>query len=159
MSEVFKSRFGYHPCSKETDKKLRFLNGIYQKALSSAAAWNRWERKAPHNRVQRRKIFDEQGRCCGRQVVLDALGQPLMQPEPKICPLFCNKVSKKCLMRVLVDGRWHTKLIEREFIEINDLGVPAAARQSRTPLESELLVKPLSLTVQQIDHLVASTKA
>lgn len=150
MSEVFKSRFGYHSCSKETDKKLRFLNGAYQKALSSAAAWNRWDRKAPHNRVQRRKIYDDQGRVCGREVVLDAAGQPLMQPEPKICPVFCRKVLRK--VHYDRSGQWLTNPVHREFVEVNDLGVPAAARQARTPMESEALVKPLCLTEQQIQE-------
>lgn len=153
MSEVFESRWGFHPCSRETDRKLRKLNAAYQKALSSAAAWGRWERKEPHNRILRQKIYDEQNRVCGRQPVLDALGQPLKQPEPKFCPVFCRKVLRK--VHYDRSGQWVPKGVEREFVEVDDLGIPAAARQARTPISSKEMVKPLCLTVEEIDSLLA----
>lgn len=152
MSEVFESRWGFHPCSKEVDRKLRKLNAAYQKALSSASAWRRWERKEPQNRILRQKIYDAQGRVCGRQPVLDALGESLKQPEPKLCPVFCRKVTRK----VYYDrsGKWVPNGIDREFVCIEDYGISVSARTARTPAPSKELVRPLALTIEQIDSLL-----
>jgi hypothetical protein len=154
MSEVFKSRWGFHPCSKEVDKKLRKLNAAYQRALSYKAAWNRWDAKKPQNRILYQKIYDNKGRICGRRPILDALNEPLKYSEPKICPVFCRKVTKK----VYYDssGLWVKDGIERYFIEIQDHGIPALAKQSRTPVASPELVKPLNLTIEQIDLLLSN---
>lgn len=148
MSEVFKSRWGFHPCSKETDRKLRKLNEMYQKALSAAAAWERWERKAPHNRILREKMRDEQGRVCGRKPILDDQGEPVKLPEPKLCPLFCRKVIRKAF-----DWR-KLEYYDREFVEVVDHGIPAAARNARTPRSREEDVKPLGISLEQIDQLL-----
>lgn len=149
MSEVFKSRWGYHPCSKEVDKKLRKLNGMYQKALSSAAAWERWNRKAPHNRILRKKIRDEQGRVCGRVAVLDDQGNSVELPEPKLCPVFCKKMVRKAFDWVKLE------YYDRECVEVVDHGIPAAARNARTPRLREEDVKPLGLTLEQIDKFLS----
>jgi hypothetical protein len=51
--ETFQSKWGFHPVSLETSRKLRKLNAAYDKAARRAKSWERWDRKAPHNRVQK----------------------------------------------------------------------------------------------------------
>lgn len=141
--QVFQSRWGYHPCSRETSKKLRFLNLVYQKALHLSAAWKRWEAKAPHNRVHRKPIRRD-GQVVG-------YGDPVPWNEPAICPIFSEKITKKVV--------WHpTKGYNKDgtdytYVETKDRFVPAAARQARTPMASTDQVRPLSLTEQEIDAL------
>src|SRR5262249_21733788 len=74
---VCASRWGFHNSDYQTYRKLKVLNFLYLDPLRRAAAWQRWERKEPHNRVRRRK---------------DGTREPL--PEPAISPLFSTKVRK-----------------------------------------------------------------
>ncbi len=76
-SHVHQSRFGYHPCDRETFAKLKELNKLYTKALHQKAAFERWERKEPHNRVSRTKLRDSDGQTVG-------YGAPQEVPEPKL---------------------------------------------------------------------------
>ena len=48
--KVFKSRWGYHPVSKEYYLKLKKINIVYFNSLRLAAANNRNNAKLPHNR-------------------------------------------------------------------------------------------------------------
>ena len=61
-AQVYKSKWGYHPCSKEIAQKLRTINRVYQKALHLEAAHERWRNKLPENRrgeePQRCPIFE-----------------------------------------------------------------------------------------------------
>ncbi|RTK96340.1 MAG: hypothetical protein EKK64_04380 [Neisseriaceae bacterium] len=50
--QVFKSRWGFHPISKEDCFKLKKLSIVYLKSLRLAAAHRRLMRKLPHNRKQ-----------------------------------------------------------------------------------------------------------
>lgn len=43
--DVHQSRWGFHPCSRDVDKQLRFLNFVYSKAQAADAAEDRWCRK------------------------------------------------------------------------------------------------------------------
>jgi hypothetical protein len=65
VSTTFRSRWGFHPCDYATYRKLKLLNLVYHRAVRLAHAWERWQRKAPHNRVRRHRIRDEQGRTIG----------------------------------------------------------------------------------------------
>jgi hypothetical protein len=85
---VFKSKWGYHPCSKETALKLRTINRVYDKALRLRAAWDRWANKLEENRVQWRTVRDASGQKVGREKVLDGNGKTIPLPEPKRCPIF-----------------------------------------------------------------------
>jgi hypothetical protein len=51
--KVFKSRWGFHPVSKEDYCKLKKLSIVYLKSLRLAAAHNRLTRKLPHNRKRK----------------------------------------------------------------------------------------------------------
>jgi hypothetical protein len=51
---VFQSKWGFHPCSRETLRKLRQLQVYSIHALHQEARLERWERKEPQNRVLNR---------------------------------------------------------------------------------------------------------
>jgi hypothetical protein len=143
-AQVFQSRWGFHPVSRETDKKLRFLNLVYQRALRMAASWRRWERKAPHNRVQCPKVRD-----ANRNVI--GYGDPVPWNEPAICPVFTSKITKKV--------QWHPTLgyhkdgIDYTYVETHGAEIQAVARQARTPYPTQEAVRPLSLKVEEINAL------
>lgn len=75
--EVFQSRFGFHPCDYELYKKLKFIHKCYYQMLHDAAAWERWNRKEPQNRVIRRWIRNDEGHKVGHEIVGPA-------PEPQV---------------------------------------------------------------------------
>jgi hypothetical protein len=76
-----KSHWGFHPCDYATYRKLKLLHGWYFQTLRDYAAWRRWSRKEPQNRVIREFLRDERGRCCG-------VKSTRVRPEPAFCPLF-----------------------------------------------------------------------
>ncbi len=127
MSEVFKTKWGYVAYSYEDYAKLKRLNLIFQKARANAARWKRWVRKAPHNRIQKKKIRNEKGQKTGYNI-----GGPL--PEPVVCDLFSKKlvdVDRKPL------GRWFIGYIE------TDNKVETEYKKSRKPIENvEDVIKP-----------------
>jgi hypothetical protein len=81
VPEVHKSRFGFHPCPWEVFAKLKCLHRWYWQTVREFAAWKRWERKLPTNRVIRRWIRD----ASGRRVGCEGVGP---RPEPTYCPAF-----------------------------------------------------------------------
>lgn len=48
--EVFKSKWGFHPCDRETYLKLKKLNHWIMRSEIEFATWQRFYRKQPHNR-------------------------------------------------------------------------------------------------------------
>jgi hypothetical protein len=136
---VFQSRWGFHPCDRETDKKMRFLNNAYAEALRAAEAWRRWYRKEPQNRVQKKFLYNEHGQRCGKEIVLDKHGQPVKLLEPLFNSLFHVKVQK-----------WG-----RIYLEDNLLGgkILEASRKSRKPCERPEDVEPLAISKAEIDRL------
>ena len=75
-ANVFETRFGFVPCDYEHYKKLRRLQYLYLLSRKADAAHERWSRKAPQNRVERRWIRNQQG----QKVKRIAVG-PLAQPK------------------------------------------------------------------------------
>ncbi len=51
---AFQSKWGFHPCDSEVFKKIKLLHKHYWIAKKKIAAWERWWRKLPHNRVIRK---------------------------------------------------------------------------------------------------------
>jgi hypothetical protein len=131
-----RSRWGWHPCDYETYLLLKELNALCEKARRQYAAWQRWRRKLPHNRVTRRKIVDGQGRVIGREVVGP-------RPEPALPALFCTRYQ--AVSRGQSAGQ----------VTFSDLGIPAAYRSARTPAATREEVKPLALTAEQVARLSA----
>jgi hypothetical protein len=109
-------------------RQLKELNKLWVKAQRQAAAWRRWYRKLPHNRVRRRRLRDEQGRPIGH-------GPPEPVPEPALPSGFCRKVE-------LPSGRFEVRLL--------DGSVPAAYRLARYPRRTPEEVEALPIAEDQI---------
>src|SRR5260370_28023809 len=85
---MFQSRWGFHPCDYLTYRKLKFLNQVCLRAIRLAHAWERWQRKDPHNRVTRRRIRNDKRQTIGYESLV-----PL--PVPRICTGFSQKVYER----------------------------------------------------------------
>ncbi len=143
-SLMFQSRWGFHPCDYPTYRKLKFLNQVYLRATRLAHAWARWQRKAPHNRVVRRRIRNEIGQTIGFE-------PPVPLPEPRICSVFSQKVIEhrhldRCgnfsregfpVEKVVTDGSW----------------IPADYASARKPIAEEAKVKPLHHSIEELEAL------
>jgi hypothetical protein len=142
--QVFRSRWGFHPCAYATYRQLKLLNLVYRKAVRLAHAWQRWERKDPHNRVSRRRLRDNQGQAVG-------YGAPVPLPEPRLCPVF----SQKAYERRYVDkkGRFYKDGFVQEVVQTDDLGISADYAAARKPQADPGDVRPLRHTPDEIDAL------
>jgi hypothetical protein len=107
---------------------LKELNARWFRARRQAAAWQRWNRKLPHNRVRRSRIRDDRGRIIG-------YGPSIPLPEPPLPADFCRKMQ-------LPSGRWDLVLF--------DDGIEAAYRLARFPKPSPQDVSLLSISEEQI---------
>jgi len=150
VQNVFQSKFGFHPCDKETYLKLKVIHKVYWESVFRLAAWNRWNRKHPQNRVQR---FAGRGPD-GKRI---SLVPPVPLPEPKLPPFVVkldhHKVVKthvgdcKQYKGPIYDLNWQTaKLDPSIFAAVDDF------QKARNPLV-ESQVKPLSLSPDKIDAL------
>lgn len=148
ISDVFQSKWGYHPVSREASKKLRTLNRVFQTALRLCGARQRWENKLPQNRIQKRAVRDGNGQKIGVEVVTDANGQPVPMPEPQECPLFAEKSQWKSGWERTADGK--VRHYKRNLLGERIL---TAARLARTPMETPEAVTRLSFTEEEIDKL------
>src|SRR6187431_126964 len=63
---------------------LKELNKLLMTANRQAAAWRRWQRKLPHNRVRRQRIRDANGRTIGYE-----------PPEPISEPIFSSTLCRR----------------------------------------------------------------
>jgi hypothetical protein len=98
--------------------------------LHDAAAWRRWSRKLPRNRVRRARLRDALGRRIG-------YGPPEPVLEPR-WPVFFGQ------LRQLPSGRCE--------LALDDRGLAAMYRQARFPQASAELVQPLPVTAEEIDR-------
>ena len=110
---------------------LKEINKRYQAALRWAAAWRRWARKLPHNRVSRPVLRHERGQRIG-------YGPATPIPEPQVDPCFCRKVELRSDDVLLEQYPFTEKRIE------------AAYRQARHPKATECEVVPLPLTEAEV---------
>jgi len=142
---VHKSKWGFHPCGYETFKKLKALQKLYQDALRRRAAWERWERKLPENRISRKKIRNSAG-----QVVGFMAPQPLTEPE-------LNALLEKEEYKTYQDrfGAYSSKQHVRERVVFRRFAedILSDYRNARFPVSSENQVQPLELSEEQIDAL------
>jgi hypothetical protein len=150
VQEVFRSRWGFHPCDYTTYRKLKFLNLAHQKAVRLARAWQRWKRKDPHNRVSRCRIRNESGQTVG-------YGPPVPLAEPALCPLFSRKVNEK--RYVDRRGLCHPDGILDEAVVTDDRGIPAAYAAARRPVSHPAEVSSLRHSVGDIDALYQEARA
>jgi hypothetical protein len=115
---------------------LKALNRLREQTLRQAAAWWRWSRKRPHNRVRRPRIRDERGRRIG-------YGPPERWPEPPFPKFFCRRVQ-------LPSGA-----IE---LELTGAEIQAAYRLARTPMPSAEAVTPLPISEEEIRTLYRESR-
>jgi hypothetical protein len=143
------SRWGFHPCDYATFRLLKKLHGFYWRALCQHAAWQRWARKKPHNRLIQRKVRDDEGQVVGREVV-----GPMT--EPKLCPVF--HVKDQVVSHLDDDGKYlrQGRLIDR--VTLCDHGIPEAYRSARRPQPQADLVSPLRLSADEIRRLTAEAE-
>jgi hypothetical protein len=139
---IHKSKWGFHPCSYETYRKLRKLNALYGEALKQLAQWNRWNNKAPHNRVIRKKIRDSKGHTVGYQA-------PIPWDEPEIDSIFLDRKEKKVYGH---QGHSYKHGIMVPYYELLDYGIPEDYRRCY-PVATAEEVQPLSISESEIDRL------
>jgi hypothetical protein len=138
---VFRSRWGYHPCDYETYLLLKKLNGCYEAALRAFAVWQRWARKEPQNRVQHRRVRNDKGQTIRTEVI-----GPL--PEPRLSALFCTKA------RVLTHEAGHGTR-EGWRVALNEsLRIAEVYRRARAPAATPEAVTALPWSVAEVRHLV-----
>ena len=147
---VFQSRWGFHPFSIQVSRQLRRLNVAYQRALRQAAAWNRWNRKEPQNRVVRPRIRNDKWQVIG-------YGRAEPVGEPKLCPVFCFMGDRVDYCRGGPDGFTAVKT----QVAKNDGGLGhriwKTARYARTPMptpEQAIRNDHDLLTVAEIEDLI-----
>jgi hypothetical protein len=147
---AFRSRWGFHPCTYATYRKLKLLNSVYERAVHLAHASERWKRKDPHNRVSCRRIRDATGRPIG-------YAEPIPLAEPPLCPLFSRKVQE----RRFVDkkGICTREGFLDEKVVTDDPWIATDYSAARRPVSDPGAVRPLRCTVAQIDELYARARA
>jgi len=146
-SHVHQSKWGYHPCDKEVFLKLKALNKFYVDALHRKAAWERWERKEPHNRIGRERLRSSNGQVVG-------YGVPVPLPEPVLNGLLVKETYFSDVNR---SGKWIKDVrVERAKVSFAD-GAEIIAQEykyARTPQPSEKGMRQLKLSVETIDRLL-----
>ncbi len=141
---TFQSRWGFHPCDYETFRLLKALHKRYWQAVRQVAAWQRWNRKLPRNRVVRQWLRDTAGRKIASRIVGP-------HPEPPLCPLFCRK--EKVLRHFTPEGQLVREGVLVDQVTLHDPGILLAYREARRPKASPDQVQPLSLSVEEIRGL------
>jgi hypothetical protein len=141
---MFRSRWGFHPCDYATYRKLKFLNQVYLRAVHMASAWERWQRKDPHNRVIRRRIRNEQGQTIG-------YAPPVPLSEPPICPVFSRKVFEQ--RHVDRKGNFSREGIREERVDMVHRWIPAAFVSARKPVADPAEVQPLQHRLGEVEEL------
>jgi hypothetical protein len=139
---MFQSRWGFHPCDYSTYRKLKLLHHVYQKALRLAHAWARWKRKDPHNRVMRRRIRNSKGQTIGYE-------PPVPLAEPRICPIFTQKVLEN--RHVDKKGTFFRDGFLEEKVVTDDLGIAEDFAGARRVVRETSEVRPLHISVEAID--------
>jgi hypothetical protein len=141
---MFQSRWGFHPCDYPTFRKLKFLNQVYLQAVRLAHAWARWHRKDPPNRVIRRRIRNEKGQTLGYE-------PPVPLPEPRICPVFSQKVFEQ--RHVDKKGNFSREGFMEEKVVTDDFWIPADYAAARKPVADPAAVQPLHHTLAELEEL------
>ncbi len=139
-----KGKYGWYPCDWETYRKLKALNMDYDKALHQKAAWDRWDRKEPQNRVMRAKLKDNNGKVVG-------YAAPVPLPEPALTSLFCKKVVKN--VKWGKKGQYYKDGKDETFVEMVTMPIFEDYWKARYPVAGEEGVSPLSLKLDVIKEL------
>lgn len=129
-ANAHQSRWGYHPVSYETFRKLKTLKKRYWQTVYAVARWRRWDRKT----------VNQTG------------------PEPKYCPAFVEeKGHYKTVTHKVGDQEFKGSVYVPKTL--NDHGILEAFEQARMPMETPEAVKPLNISDAQIDRLYEEVEA
>jgi hypothetical protein len=139
---TYETKWGHVAYGYEDYLKLKRLHKIWFKAVRAAARWERWVRKAPHNRLERRTLRDAAGRKIGREVVGPA-------PEPRVCDLFSRKLVTSDREPV---GRWFVGWVR------TDDAVAREYRKARYPKPASDDVEPAAMSGREIDAMLADAE-
>lgn len=127
---TFESRWGHHPVSYETFRKLKTLHRRYYETVRAVARWVRWDRKT----------VNQTG------------------PEPAYCPAFVDEKGHwRSIVHKVGDQefkgmKWYPKTL-------NDRGIIEAYQAARTPAKTPEEVNPIKLSEEQIDRLYNEVEA
>ena len=105
--QPIKGRWGYYPCTFETWRALKRVRLLWFRTVRRQAAWTRWHRKQPQNRVIRWRLRDSARRPVG----WEQLGP---RPEPLVPPF-------------MVVEDWRGRFVTHEWVD-------ALYREARRPL-------------------------
>lgn len=108
---------------------LKELNRLWVRGRQEAAAWRRWHRKLPHNRVRRPRLRDDIGRPVGHG-----------PPEPVLS-------SPVCRVRQMPSGK--------ADVFLDDHVVESAYRLAGRPWPTAPEVRPLPLSEEAVRRIVA----
>jgi hypothetical protein len=147
---VFRSRWGFFPCDYATYRRLKALHAVYQRAVRLAHAWERWRRKAPHNRVSRPRLRDEQGRTVG-------YADPVPLAEPPLCPVFSRKEPRHRFVDRKGGSPGETVL--DVAVVTDDPGVASDYSAARRPAADPAAVRPLRCTLAVLEELYEKARA
>jgi hypothetical protein len=80
---IYESKWGYHPCDYQGYLKLRRLHSAYWEGLRLFAKYERWERKAPQNRLKMPEIDGVYRQICRSNIVevFHQARRPMAGPE------------------------------------------------------------------------------
>ena len=148
--QVFQSKWGFHPVSYETSKKLRFINKVFSKAQHVAGAWERWERKEPQNRVIYTYLKGENNKKI-KKVLCDEQGQPKIWEEPNVFNWFYEKIQTE-------RNRYYTNRGRCQSLNLGEL-ILEASRIARTPASSPEAVQDLKFSEKEIDEIYQAAKS
>jgi hypothetical protein len=113
---IFQSRFGFHPCDRQTFLQLKALKKCYWLTVRDFHRWWRWQRKLPHNR---------------------------RGPEPKYCEVFVE--NKHWLRPRRVHGQDAVRHYPRTLVDRGVLAWFAAASQPQAeppiPFDAQALAE------------------
>ena len=105
-----------------------------------AAAWRRWNAKAPHNRVTRQRVRDAAGRVVGYT-------RPVPVPEPLLPAVACRKLTRP-------SGRVEVELAGPAGADLRRL--QEAYRLARRPRTVAEEVEPLPVTAAEVRAWLAA---
>jgi hypothetical protein len=150
---VYQSKWGYHPISLASSKKLRYLNAAYAKAQSMAGSWERWQNKQPKNRILKRIVKNSIGQKIGSEYYKDSRGNLIMIPEPQIFYMFFHSINS----------------VRRSENDVTNMGktvdiglgqkILRASRQERIPYKNPEDVRALLFSEEEIDRLYSKAKS
>ena len=160
VNNVIQGRYGFHPCDHATYLKRKLIHKVYWQAIFAMAAWHRWDRKEPQNRVERYEMVDGKKKRPARGY--ERLVPAVPVPEPALPPWVKKFDHKKVVKTHVGDCKqykgpiyevvWHTiKLDPSVYSFVQDF------QSARTPkIESQ--VTPLLNSPERIDAMYAQAQ-